>query len=851
MILPSLRMGLYLVWKNKETKSLFLPQNILKKFIKNPLKAVARIKELVGEDDILNYEVIVTLSEDKYTKQAYSLLIVQNIHMILESNEQTDVIIYKPRDNFSDRLLKVPDVFQDQLRIDSTVGQIEVFLQFIQHKGTQNIRDKLYQINFNQNTYNKLMDEIRDLLYFLYDFKFFETYDILNESSVFMSKRLTIASSVSSSTESEYIQDDDLNSRDISPNESQIEDIIKDKIILEQQSEYDKRTKQKCSQQYNQEGNDHQRKLSIIVEETNESLGLSFDHRIYPDEQSYIEEKAEDNYATSFDIIQLQNCERKQKQKAIENSIVKQSPVPIIPNISINFPIKSRQLSNQPKSQTQISQVCQEIQSEPIVQRYSDFIQCNLWPNPSLSQTFQFIIDAKPVIFQEGIQNQIKLLKNRSLSKKYLLGSLFQSKNHRNRKTVLGLQTTHSAPKLRELEKSLFNMPRQLKPDQEEYKIVIEQTDQSVKNGSEQSFMEIPEISVTQSQHQLTQFHRRSVSRKTEEGKLSIISQNQSKFSSQCEQFLMMSPQESRIKTERNTYTQKHTTPPSGEFKNYLDTEMDLISEQKVEEEKVNHQKNLNPNQQDDSEAQSLIMILSPSDAQYPPNESNPISAFDCKEPLNEINLNNKTNVYEMVVDPSVKFKSIQNSGAKQSVIHHKRNFNSVNYEEVRTNSRLREEQEAIKQKQQIDQDRKEKILQSVKSGKFVIKSKKSTQSGRMKYKQVNSTISDTNVSEYKSSMINQSIKDNITIISSINNDQINHNSQNNKQSRDNSMNESNVMCKHCKGTNWNQKYNMPCSNCVDTPLLSARKVEKSFKRKKNMDYPRQMSHPQSNQNNE
>jgi len=39
----------------------------------------------------------------------------------------------------------------------------------------------------------------------LYDYKFFESYDIMNESSLFVSRRMTIASNVSSSTESEYI----------------------------------------------------------------------------------------------------------------------------------------------------------------------------------------------------------------------------------------------------------------------------------------------------------------------------------------------------------------------------------------------------------------------------------------------------------------------------------------------------------------------------------------------------------------------------------------------------------------------------------------------------------------------
>ena len=83
-----------------------------------------------------------------------------------------------------------------------------------------------------------------------------------------------------------------------------------------------------------------------------------------------------------------------------------------------------------------------------------------------------------------------------------------------------------------------------------------------------------------------------------------------------------------------------------------------------------------------------------------------------------------------------------------------------------------------------IDQDRKEKILQSVKSGKFTIRCKKTLKSGRMKYKHLNSIITDVNISDLKSSLISAGQRDGI----------------NNQQS----VNISNISCKHCYGSNWN-----------------------------------------------
>lgn len=55
------------------------------------------------------------------------------------------------------------------------------------------------------------MDEIRDLLYFLYDFKYFEEYDVQNESSLFVNRRHTLQTNASSSSESEHFEEEEMN----------------------------------------------------------------------------------------------------------------------------------------------------------------------------------------------------------------------------------------------------------------------------------------------------------------------------------------------------------------------------------------------------------------------------------------------------------------------------------------------------------------------------------------------------------------------------------------------------------------------------------------------------------------
>ena len=196
---------------------------------------------------MINFILIV--HEDKYNKNVKSLILCCGIQRVEIEDEISQIIVFKENDNFSDSEM---DAIIDLRKLISKMTDREITKEIMpsrvqlvkKHAAIDTISELqvstcasaildlhdlmilaltvLYDLDslstpttsltafdlypLEPQHQDALTDQIRDLLYFLYDYKYFERFDSLNESSIILTKRVPLVKvdeNMSSSSESE------------------------------------------------------------------------------------------------------------------------------------------------------------------------------------------------------------------------------------------------------------------------------------------------------------------------------------------------------------------------------------------------------------------------------------------------------------------------------------------------------------------------------------------------------------------------------------------------------------------------------------------------------------------------